>query len=453
LSPAWRVWLATAVYAAVYFVLGADRYVTYHSGADLGLFTQTIASAFHGFSNTTEGGSHFTFHFSPILYLCAPLLWFTHSPLALVAIQALAGGLAAPPLFYLARRRVGERLAWRIALVALLYPPLAGVTFTDFHENGFAPAATLWLIWAADARRWGWVALFLALCLGIKEDQGPLLAFAGLFAAVYFARRGERAGVAFSLGAVAVSLATFVAFFAFVRPLAGATDAWGPLHFYTWSHIVDPRGSAPWYSIGRPAYFLEAMVPLVFVCCFSPLFILALPAFAEVLLSHESITYTMGQHYAAVWIGYVLAAFALGVARIARRHPLSAQRLVTTSAVLCGLVLVFASPTHWGHYLRLRTAHDVAIDRAFQWLPPTAPVGTHDELYAHLGFDPNASLGLRRDPQYALFDNTYWSSYWVERVRPRLIAEVAAGTYRIVRSDDGIQLFLKTRRPSLGSAR
>ena len=58
-----RVWLATLIFALVYFVLGWDRYATYHSGSDLGLFTQSIANAFAGFSNTTEGGNHFTFHF------------------------------------------------------------------------------------------------------------------------------------------------------------------------------------------------------------------------------------------------------------------------------------------------------------------------------------------------------------------------------------------------------
>ena len=308
-----KVWLASAVYAAVYFALGYDRYTTYHSGADLGLFTQTIASALHGFSNTTEGGSHFTVHFSPILYLCAPLLWATHSPLALVAMQAVAGALVAPPLYFMAGRRASEQVALWVALVALLYPPLAGVTFADFHENGFAPAATLWLLWSVDARRWGWAALCLALVLGIKEDQAPLVACASVFAVMFFARRHERAGTVFALCAFAAACVTFFAFFAIVRPLAGAADAWGPLHFYTWSHIVDPRGSAPWYSIGRPAYFLEALVPLLFLCCLSPLFLVALPAFAEVLLSHESITYTMGQHYAGVWIGYVLAAFALGI--------------------------------------------------------------------------------------------------------------------------------------------
>ena len=76
-SPPRLVAVATVAYAAVFFALGVDRYVTYHSGADLGLFTQTIASAFHGFDNTVEGTSHFAYHFSPILYLLAPPLWLT----------------------------------------------------------------------------------------------------------------------------------------------------------------------------------------------------------------------------------------------------------------------------------------------------------------------------------------------------------------------------------------
>ncbi len=444
MSPLGRVWLASAVYAIVYFALGADRYATYHSGADLGLFTQSIASVFHGFANTTEGGSHFTYHFSPILYLCAPLLLVTHSPLALVALQAAGGALAAPPLFLLARRRLPDNLALGVALVALLYPPLAGVTFADFHENGFVAAATLWLLWAVDARRFGWAAFFLALDLSIKEDQAAILAAAAVFGAIYFARRRERAGLAFSAGALGASVLVFALFFTVVRPLAGATESWAPLHYYAWDHVADAKGTTPWWSIGRPAYFLEALVPLAFAPLASPFFLLALPGFAEDLFSHESVTYTMGQHYAAVWIPYVLAAFVFGIARLEARRPRLARRVLIASIVLCAANLAFASPTHWAHYLRARTAHDAALDRALARLSPDLDVGTHDELFAHLGFDPRASLGLRRNPQFALFDRTYSTSYWVERDLPELVLGVRAGRYRLVSSDDGIELYERT---------
>ncbi len=84
---------ACIVYAVVLTLLGADRYAAYHSGADLGEFVQTIATPFSGFGDTPEGGSHFLHHFSPILYLCSPLLLLTHSPISLIAIQAVAGAL------------------------------------------------------------------------------------------------------------------------------------------------------------------------------------------------------------------------------------------------------------------------------------------------------------------------------------------------------------------------
>ncbi len=438
------VWLATALYALVYALLGWDRYATYHAGSDLGLFTQSTAAVFAGLSNTTEGGSHFTYHFSPILYLCAPFVLAARSPLALVVLQAIAGALVAPPLFLLARKRMPERLALGVALVALLYPPLAGITFADFHENGFAPAVTVWLAWALAARRFTLAAIFVALALGIKEDQSTILGFGAIALFVWYLRRRDRAGMVFAAGALAASALVFVGFFEVIRPLAGARDVWGPTHFYTWSRIVDPRGSAPWYSIGRPAYALEALVPLLFLPLASPAIVFALPGFAEVLASHESITYTMGQHYAAVWIGYVLVAFALALGRIAASAPRAALRLVRGATVACVLVLALASPTHWGHYLRLPNAHDAVLDRALARLGPNTNVGSFEEVYAHLGFDPEAQLGLERKPRFALLDTTFAHSALEERWRPIVRAGLRTGAYRLLWSHDGIEYYERT---------
>src|ERR1700761_6230624 len=99
------LWAACAIYAIGMTLAGANRYFSYHSGADLGEFVQTIATPFSGFGDTPEGGSHFLHHFSPLLYLCSPLLLLTHSPIALIAIQAVAGALVAPPIYLLVRKR------------------------------------------------------------------------------------------------------------------------------------------------------------------------------------------------------------------------------------------------------------------------------------------------------------------------------------------------------------
>ncbi len=438
------MWAGAAAFAAVYFAAGYQRYVTYTAGADLALFTQSIATAFHGFHNTTENASHFAVHFSPIEYLCAPLLLATHSPLALVAIQSVACALTVPPLYYLARKRLPDGLAAGAAALGYLYAPLSGVAFADFHENGFAPAAAAWLVWALDARRWGWAAAFVALSLAIKEDQAPIVAFAGAAAALYFARRGERAGVGFGLATVALAIVVFAGYFTVVRPLAGAPQGWSPTHFYDWSTPAHDGPKGIMNVVARASYVGEALLPLLFVPLLSPAFVLAVPGFVEDLASKEAITFTMGTHYAGVWIGYVLVAFVLGLARLARDANVARVRvLVRTSAVLCALNVVFASPTHYAHFLHPRTAHDAELDRALARVLPGADLGTQDELFTHLGFDPRASLGLTREPACLLFDRTSASVFWLGRDRPALEAALQRGEYRHAESFGDLDLYVR----------
>lgn len=443
LGPSGLVALATVAYAVLFFVLGIDRYATFRAGADLGLFTQSIASAFHGFSNTIEGGSHFSFHFSPILYLCAPVLWLTRSPLALVAIQAVATALIAPALYLIARKRTSDGGAAGLACIALLYPPLQGVTFTEFHELGFLPAAVAWLLWAIDARRFGIVAVMLAVTLAIKEDQAIAMAFLGVVGGVYFARRGERDGVIFSVAAVVASAAVFSAYFTIVRPLAGAGGHWVPSHFYAWYGYE--RGLPFGSQIGeRTTYVLEAFVPLAFIPFRSRALLLALPGFVEVLASREPMMYTMGQYYAALWVPYVLVAFVLAGAQL-----LSSQtgvRWVRASLVLCSIVLAFFSPLHLGHYLRLPNTQDAATNAVIAQIPQSASVGTYDEIYAHLGFYPHAQLGLRGDPEYVLFNESFTSPVWSGRMRPLLDREIMQGRYHLMLQTHGVLLYERTDR-------
>ncbi len=430
--------MGSGIYALVYFLLGWNRYATFHSGADLGLFMQTMASAFGGgFHNTFEDGNHFIVHFSPIFYLCAPFVLLTHSALALVAIQAIATALVAPGLYAIAVRRTSERAAFGIAAIGWFYPPLVGVTFTDFHENGFAPALTVWLLWAIDVRRLSLAALFVLLLLGVKEDQGLILAATGFGAAVYYARRGDAARIWFGVALVLVSLAIFVAYFELVRPLAGARTPWIPLQFYGLGGVGADEPTTPLFSIGRLTYLLEVFVPLLFVPLFSPVVLGAIPGLAECLLSRLSLAFTMGQHYAGVWIGYVLVAYALASSRFgtwSRRWAL----------VVCLLVLAVASPTHWGHFLRIPEYHDAVLDRFVADIPPSATVGTFDEVYAHLGFVPGAQIGLAPLPQYALFDYTYRSALWDGELKPLFKRLLAQGKYRIVRQEDGVVLAERT---------
>ena len=424
--------------------LGIDRYITYHSGADLGEFVQTISTPLTGFGDTPEGGSHFLHHFSPLLYLISPLLLALRTPIVLIAVQAIAGALVAPAIYLFARRRMDERLATLTAFVALVYPALVGVVFTDFHENGFAPAAIAWLIWAVDSRRFGIASILVLVTLGIKEDEALMIAVLGSGFALYSLRRSDRPSAAFGAASAIVAVVVFATYFAAIRPGVGGTGAWFALDYYEGHSFDTPHGAM--IAVGRLTFLLEAFLPLVFVPFFTPGILLVLPGLLEVLTSRWAITYTMGQHYAGVWVGEMLIAYALGVASAARRSPVVARNLVVASLVLCFLNLAVASPTHWGHYLRKPNAHDAALDALVQHVPPGAGVATYDEVYSHLGFDPKAQIGFEPDPlpPYALFDERYDGAAWRSIYRPRLQELIRSGRYSPLETLDGATLYERT---------
>jgi hypothetical protein len=145
-----------------------------------------------------------------------------------------------------------------------------------------------------------------------------------------------------------------------------------------------------------------------------------------------------------VWVGEMLVVYALTLATFARtRGPQFATRLAIASIVICVLNLSLASPTHWRHYLGPVTAHDRTIDAFIAALPPNAVVGSHDEIYSHMGFDPNARNEWASLPHYVLVDDRYPSDAWQRIGRPQLADLVRKHVYALQRSEDGVELYRK----------
>ena len=66
--------------------------------------------------------------------------------------------------------------------------PLAGLAFGDFHENGFAPAAVAWMLWAFDCGRIIPAAIFALCAIAVKEDQAIFVGIAAAAGAWRFRR-------------------------------------------------------------------------------------------------------------------------------------------------------------------------------------------------------------------------------------------------------------------------
>lgn len=435
------LWIGSLVYALLFTWLGYVKYDVHRNLVDFGIFSQTVAAAFGCFCNTIEG-SHWAFHFSPILYVAGLAVAIVHLPLTLIAMQAVAGALAAPPIYALVRARgtvVNARLA---ALVVWLYPPLAGLIFGDFHENGFAPAAIAWTIYFFDREMLGWAFGGALATLAIKEDQAIFLAIAGALGAWRYrgTGRGRLAGAVALLG-----LAVIVLFFGYIRPHAAAgAAAWQPERFYAWNSL----GSNPAAQIlQRVGFLLLIFVPLVFLPFRSEMMWLAAAPLAEVLLSRMPTTYTLGTHYAGAWIGYVLCAFAFGVRGL--QAPRARTALVACIA-LCVAELAVADPLHPGINLRARQPRDAALDAFLKRLPPGANVATQEEAYAHLAlWNPYATLlpesaARPIEACFALADWDFPDSARLQEYGPALRRLERERQYVAVERHGGLELFRRT---------
>lgn len=427
----------------MFFVLGVIRYGAHRNFVDLGIFAQTAASAFGCFCNTVEG-SHWSFHFSPVLYLAGALMRIWPSALSLVALQAVAGALTIPPVYALVAARADRRAARLAGLVVFVYPPLAGVIFNDFHENGLAPAAIAWMLWAFDAGRSGWTIVLTLLALTVKEDQAMFVAAAGAIGA--FAYRRDRTRLTLALFAAVAGAAVFAGYFAFAHPhSAGRFYAWAP---------QDVRALFPGGIIGRLGFAALAFVPLLFLPFRTAAALaLALPL-AEVLLSRMSTTYTMGSHYAGAWLGWALFAFALGIARVWHRDARKAYRALYWCLALCIVEFAAADPLHPHFFLHPRSGNDAALDRFLERLPRDASVGTQEEAYTHLAAtNPNATV-LPETPEQPvracliLTDEDFPDSPRLQESRALVERLVRSGVYRVEQRSGGITLYKKTQRCS-----
>ncbi len=431
--------------------LAAVRAADWSYGADTGTFVQIVLDAFGGMHDGVERTTHYRFHWSPTLVLLWPFLAATRSVWVLQAILALATAACAPLLAACARRRLSPELADRCGYVTLVYPPLVAVGFGEFRDLGLLPALALGWWLALDRRAWGWVALTALLLAGLREDVCLELALVGAVLAVLAARDGDRPRALATAGSAAFGLVSVGFYALLVLPRVGP---WPPSHFYDYPFAHGPGAlllapllhplafAAAIATVGRLTYLLEAFVPLALVPFRSRLLWLALPGFAIVLLANSGLVWRMGMHYAALWIPWVLLAFASGIATL--RRP---GRWTTVAFALSAVVLVAFSPLHPTHYLvpSYRALGDARA--ALAQVPADASVATHDEWYTAVsGSHPGATVfgNLPPPADYLVFASDYPSAAFARCGLSRVRAVVRAGHYRLVFRRGAVTVY---RRP------
>jgi uncharacterized membrane protein len=384
------VYAFSAFYAAIFTAAAATNSLLYFAPrSDLGNMTQVIWSTAHGriLRMSDPSGAQISrlgAHFDPFLVLLVPVWWIWSSPIALLAVQAIAVASGALPVYWLARKHLDHGFAVVFAVAYLLYSPTQFNTFTPvgIHAVSFAIPLILYAIWFLDEDRLVPFAVFALLAATTKEEIAAAVGGLGIWYAI---RRGHRrtgavifaSGLAFSLVNFLVVIPHFAESGA--SPFASRyTDVGGTPDGMLRVAFTDPGAFVHQVASGHKLFFLVLVfAPLVGLWAREPLMLVgALPDLAVNLFSSDDKQTTVFYQYTAGIIPFVIAASVLGAARLesTRRVRTVLFAVVTCLAILSPLITT-ASIVH-----SRDTSQVDAMKRAIELIPPSASVSAAQSL-------------------------------------------------------------------------
>ncbi len=463
------VWLLIIIYALTFGTLSILRHASLGSNAfDLGNMDQAVWNTLHGrplrfTADFLFGEIRLAIHVEPIMFAIA-LLYLIHSgPETLLILQTAALALGAWPLFLLVRRKLESDLAaLALAVAYLLMPALEAVNLFDFHPLALAPAFVLWAFYFLE-RRGGrgrdalWFMLFMLLAMSCREDVSLLVTTSGIYAGLaYWRKKAALAGLIIGLMwfylTVQVIIPTFrlgsyeSPYLRYYRRLGS-----NPLEI-AFNLLAHPRLMMEIIATPENAKAMAVLLlpfgglPILGL----PVFLLATPILAIILLSANPLTHELEKyHYAAYVAPFVALAALRGLdwaARLLSQHLPVKRRFVLYA--LSGWVLAWAlvyhhfrgfSPLALPFQLPQVTGHHRLLKEMGALIPHEAIIAAQDALFPH--FSQRETIHLWpfiRDAEYIVLDISHPRFHNLHRAHDRLWEEVINGDdFGLIASRDG----------------
>lgn len=321
---------------------------------DLGIYDNLMYVALkgHPFRSTVllgpDGPSYLVGHAEFAMLFFVPLYWLWPKAEMLLMLQAVAIGFAAVPLYFFARTQLTRGAAVILALAYLLYAPLHGSCFYDFHWLPVSLFFQFTLYYAlATHKNWLFIACYAFLTL-LREDISVGLTVLGLF--LLFSGIRPKLGLTMAICS-AVS---------FVGIKFGIMLYAGPFHFPSlmYSQLLaageNDFGSVVRTLLTNPAYvistllepkklnyFLHLMAPLAFLPLRHRWLWLLLSGgviFTFLTTAYEP-TISINFQYPSHWIPYLFAGVVLILGHISKAPDGAIRRRAALGALLFGVTV------------------------------------------------------------------------------------------------------------------
>jgi uncharacterized membrane protein len=457
--------LAYALYMSIETLWMHGRFQTY--GYDLGQYDNVFYSTLHGhplrcspfgcYTDWSELAGHAdlsTFFFLPFyaLHPGAP---------ALLVLQSCALGLGAIPIYRFAARRIPRGYAAVLALAYLLYPPLHGLQFYDFHMQPMASTFVLFVIDFVDTKNYWACAAAFVVAIGCREDVSVGLAILGVFL-LLSGYRPKAGTVMFVTASVYFVLIRFV-----IMP------KFGPGWFQNIYKDLMPEGAKNYGGViatllSNPAYVfstlltadklryaLQILVPIAFLPLRRSWLAVSLVhgSLLTLLTTEYPPTVDIGFQYSANFIPYIFPAAALALASMNGAHPErrpAALGALVAGTLLCGVFWGAIPPRKAikGGFVTMAMTRPTAADRQRErdlrelnaLVPADASMAVSEQEMPHLSRLNMRTLRDTTNADYFLYGTGSQGAGNGEQL-------LAAGTAELVAQRPGLKLL---RRKDLG---
>ena len=166
------------------------------SAFDFGIFVQMYHSLGENLTAVTtcerdKPLSHFFIHASYIYYLLVPIYKIFPKEETLLVAQAVLAMGGVIPTFMIAKNHNFKGAA--LIGVCFMYTFCSGLilpNYYDFHENAFLPTLLMFMIWAADTKKYKTFYVFAVLVCIIKEETSLYVICVSMM--MFFSNKGDK---------------------------------------------------------------------------------------------------------------------------------------------------------------------------------------------------------------------------------------------------------------------
>ena len=466
-----------------YSILKHYSFKTY--AHDLGVYAQALTTFLQGyfFYETPDlihnpSGSFFGVHFSPILFILAPLYAIYPYPEMLLFIQSLFLGLAAIPLYFLLRHfHVSQRLSLIIVISYLLHPYTHAINLYDFHVHALIPFLLFTTFLFIEKRDFIKACIFLILACSVIEVV-PVIAMFSILG--FIVREKSRGG---NLDKIYLKLLPIpIAFFIIGIQVM---DTFAPCPFKSFSipFLMKKMGSTSLYELGsflisgkifesilydiplKLAYWIIAFAFVLFIPIFNAIDLFGLmPWLIYTFTTLNRNLYLPGFQYGAFILAPLYYATVRSVAergkskivKLCLDNKIAVISLLMVSSLLIGPFSPIIEATYGSAYVKpqINEHTDFLRKEIIPMLPRNTSLLVQPDIFPHVCNRKDVYVWVPKGvvPELILLDFKLegikipvWDSTVIKQVQKLLLKE----KYDVLLMEDGVVIWKKRNSENL----